>query len=154
VAAAFPFDLGTHYAEQAHQGHAALLLGALDGVLGLDRRVRLPGCSPLVEINHRADPAGRFEWLSLYNHSGQRGVALHAALPISEVQIGLAPQGPVQSVRSLVQKKSLPFAAEPDGRMRITLPVLRQYDIVAIEYSPGSDVGEGTEKPKENDAHE
>jgi hypothetical protein len=133
AAACFPFGIGTHYAEQAHQGHAALLLGAVDHLLGPDRRVRVSG-SPLVEVNHRADPGGRFEWISLYNHSGQRGSALHEPIPIAGIGIRFMPKEPVRSVRLLRADRECTFTAKDDGPIALTLPPLEHYEIVVFEY--------------------
>jgi hypothetical protein len=133
AAACFPFGIGTHYAEQAHQGHAALLLGAVDNLLGLKRRVRVSG-SPLVEVNHRADPNGRFEWISLYNHSGQRGNALHEPIPIGGIGIRFMPKEPVRSVRLLRADREWTFTKQDDGRIALALPPLKHYEIVVFEY--------------------
>jgi len=52
--------------------------------------VRLDGPA-LVEMNHRADRAGRFEWVSLYSHSGQLGKVTGAPVPIRKVTVIIIP---------------------------------------------------------------
>ncbi len=133
AAACFTFGIGEHYVQWAHQGHAALLLGAIDGMLGLQRRA-LVTASPLVEINQRADQHGRFEWISLYNHTGQRGNALHMPIPIAGIRIDFMPQKPVGAVRLLQADRQLRFTKREDGRITVVLPPLDHYEIVVFEY--------------------
>ncbi len=132
AAACFPFKLGTLYEMQAHQGHAALLLGAIDGLLGVERRTQLDGPA-LVEINHRADPKGQFEWVSLYNHSGQRGIALHDPIPIRQMELKFAPKHPVRSVRLLKTGVVYPRTSRADQPLSVPVGV-DDYEIVVFEY--------------------
>ena len=137
TAACFTFAIGSHYAWQAHQGHAALLVGAVDQVLKLNRRVKVTA-SHLVEINHRADPQGRFQWISLYNHSGQRDIALHAPVPIKSIEISLMPPKPVELVRCLHADRGLPIKRHDDGRVTVTVPRLDLYEIVVFQLGEDS----------------
>ncbi|GAH75431.1 unnamed protein product, partial [marine sediment metagenome] len=121
------------YEQQGHQGHAALLLGAIDNLLGLERRA-LVSAPPLVEINQRADQHGEFEWLSLYNHSGQRGNALHMPIPIAGIRISFRPRKSVRAVRLLRADQELTFTRRNDGRIDMVLPPLNHYEIVLFEY--------------------
>ncbi len=133
AAACFTFGIGTHYEQQAHQGHAALLLGAVDNLLGLDRRA-LVSAPPLVEINQRACRRGRFDWISLYNHTGQRGKAIHMPIPIAGIRISFKPRKPVRAVRLLSADRELKFTKQDDGRIAVALPPLKHYEIVVFEY--------------------
>jgi hypothetical protein len=137
AAACFTFAIGSHYAQQAHQGHAALLVGAVDHLLKLNRRVKVTA-SPLVEINHRADPEGRYQWISLYNHSGQRGIALHAPVPIASIEISLMPPKPVQVVRCLQADRRLPIKRHGNGRLSVTVPRLELCEIVVFQFGEDS----------------
>jgi len=132
TAACFTFGIGAHYQEQAHQGHAALLLGAIDHLLHLERRVQV-SASPLVEIAHRADRDGRFESISLYNHSGRRGSALHAPVPMADIRVRFKGQKPVQRVRLLHAGRELEFT-EQDERIVTVVPRLDHYEIIVFEY--------------------
>jgi len=133
AAACFTFGIGAHYEAQAHQGHAALLLGAVDDLLGAKRRLRV-STSPLVEIAHRADRAGRFEWVSLYNHSGQRGNALHAPIPITGIRVAFMPQKPVRKVRLLRADRQLDFIKQDDGLVAVVVPSLDHFEVLLFEY--------------------
>ncbi len=133
VAACFTFGIGAHYEQWGHQGHAALLLGAIDNILGLERRA-LTKAPPLVEINQRTSRQGKFEWISLYNHTGQRGNAMHMPVPISGIRIDFKPQKSVRAVRLLSTNQELPFTKGADGRVVIDLPPLNHYEIVVFEY--------------------
>lgn len=134
TAACFTFDIGRHYAEQAHAGHAALVMGAVDGVLALDRRVQVDA-SPLVEINHRAGENGRFEWISLYNHSGHRGNAIHAPLPMTGLKVSFAPRAAVHAVRLLKAGAELEPERDGDGRLLVTVPRLDHYEVLLVQYA-------------------
>ena len=131
--ACFTFDIGTHYAQQGHQGHAALLRGAIDKLLGLQRRAHV-SAPPLVEINQRAGQHDTFEWISLYNHSGQRGNALHMPIPIDNIRISFWPRKPIRTVRLLQADQELTFTTRNDGRIAILLPPLNHFEIVLFEY--------------------
>ncbi|MFZ5830468.1 MAG: hypothetical protein ACOY3P_10285 [Planctomycetota bacterium] len=131
--ACFTFGLGTHYAEQAHVGHSELLMGAIDNVLGLDRRLKVTA-PPVVEASHRTDPHGRFEWIGLFNHSGQRDKAMHRPLPIRDIQVSLEPRGAIKSVRLLQAGCDLEAKPGADARVLFTVPELEHYEVVLVEY--------------------
>ncbi len=133
AAACFTFGIGTNYEQQAHQGHAALLLGAIDNLLGLERRA-LVSAPTLVEINQRVDGQGQFEWISLFSHYGQRGIALHIPPPISDIRISFMPRKPVRAVHLLRADQELTFTKRDDDRITIELPPLNHYEIVVFDY--------------------
>jgi hypothetical protein len=126
-----PWHVGAHYERQGHAGHAALVRGAIDGLLRSPRRLRLEAPS-LVEVNHRVGRSGRFEWVSLINLSGQLEKVLHEPLPVRDVTIELQPQGTVNAVRLLHAGTSLEFTREK-GRLRCTVPELKSYEIVLFD---------------------
>ena len=109
------------------------MLGAIDRVLSLDRRLRV-STSPLVDVNHRAGRNGQFEWGSLYNHSGQLGNALHGPIPISSVRISFQPAKPVRSARSLATNQELEIVDEANNRIAVILRELKHHDVVLFEY--------------------
>jgi len=132
-AACFTFGIGAHYEQQCHQGHANLVVGAIDGLLGLDRRLKIDA-PPLVEVNHRIGQNGRFEWVGLFNNSGQRDKAFHQPLPITEIRIELKPRKSVRSVRLLRAGRELDFSRDVNGVISVTVPQLNHYEIVLFEY--------------------
>jgi hypothetical protein len=132
AAACFTFDIGAHYQEQCHQGHANLIMGAIDNVLGLDRRLDVK-TSPLVEVTHRTSRDGTFEWVGLFNHSGQLNNALHIPIRIDDIRMSIAPVNPIKTVRLLSNGKKL-RVSNRKGRISITIPSLKHYDILLLEY--------------------
>jgi len=128
-----PWRVGTEFEAFGHVGHAALVLGALDELLKLPRRVRVDGPA-LVEMNHRADRAGKFEWVSLYNHSGQLDKVIGAPVPIRDVTLEITPASPVKRARLLKSGESLPVKIDPKRNVTCTVPVLNAYDVVLFEY--------------------
>jgi hypothetical protein len=133
VVVCFPWGIGEHYQRQCHQGHASLVMGAIDSLLGLDRRLQV-AASPLVEITHRAGRDGTFEWVALFNHSGQRGDAMHAPVPMHDVAVTLRPNKPVERVRLLRGRKECLYQRR-DGRLAVALPRLDHYEVVLFEYA-------------------
>jgi len=133
TAACFTFGIGAHYEQQCHQGHADLVIGAIDNLLGLDRRLKVKTL-PLVEATHRIGRNGRFEWVGLFNHSGQRDKALHQPVPITEIKIALKPRASLKSVRLLKAGCQLDFSTDSSGRISITVPRLNHYEIVLFDY--------------------
>ncbi len=132
-AAYFPWEIGSHYQKQCHQGHANLVLGAMDNLLARRRTLRIES-HPLVEATHRRDSKGRFEWVALYNHSGQREDALHPPIPMRDITIRFQPAKPLKVVRLLKDTRELDFAAGNDGWVSLTVPELNHYEIVLFEY--------------------
>jgi hypothetical protein len=108
-------------------------MGTIDRLLELNRRLVVTA-SPLVEVTHRAGRNGKFEWVGLFNHSGQRGKALHQPFPITGIDIELKPAKPVKSVRLLKAKRNLDFKTGEDGRLHVQVPQLGHYEVVLFEY--------------------
>jgi hypothetical protein len=89
----------------------------------------------MVEVTHRRDPNGEFEWIALYNHSGRLENSFHPPLPIHDIQLSLqAGDKKVQSVKSLKNGKTIPFTTKKDGRIETTVSRLDCYDIVLVTY--------------------
>jgi len=132
-AAYFPWGIASHYQRQCHQGHANLVLGAMENLLGLNRNVKVES-HPLVEVTHRQDKNNQFEWVALYNHSGQRENALHRPIPIHEIRIHLQPAGPVKAVRLLKAQQQPDFSYAGNGQITVVIPQLNHYEIALFEY--------------------
>jgi len=128
-----PWRVGTEFEERGHAGHAAMVLGALDSLLQLPRRVQVDAPA-LVEMNHRADRAGQFEWVSLYNHSGQLDKVIGAPVPIREVTVTITPASLIKRARLLKSGESLPVKTGADGAVTCIVPVLNAYELVLFEY--------------------
>lgn len=132
AAALLTFNIGELYHQQAHLGHAALLVGAVDQLLQVDRRLRV-NTAPLVEINHRTSPSEGFEWISFYNHTGARGNALHEPLDITDIEVSLRSPSKIREIRSLATGEVLRFEQTGESAAQFTLPRLGRYDIVLIQ---------------------
>jgi hypothetical protein len=128
-----PWRVGSHFEELGHAGHAALVTSALDQLLQAPRRVRVEAPA-LVEVTHRVDSAGRFEWVSLYNHSGQMDRVLTAPVALRDLRVQIRPRSPVKNVRLLQAGKPLSLAAAAEGAMGCVVPLLNAYEIVLFEY--------------------
>jgi hypothetical protein len=135
-AAAFvPFQLGAMYREWGNQGQTLLAVGVLDNLLKANRRLKV-NTSPLVEVTHRRDPKGKFEWVALLNHSGHLENTTHPPIPIHDIRIGLKTDRPVRRVVSLSNGKELKAAETAAREMRAVLSRLEAFEIVLFEYAP------------------
>ncbi len=131
--AVFPWEIGTHYNQMFHAGHAMLVSGAIRHVLGFEPRVNVR-CPPMVEVTHRKDPRGRFEWVSLYHHAPRMAGALHAPVPIANIEVVFAAPNSITSVRLLKAGRALRAEKIADGHFRCVVPVLDRYEIVLVEF--------------------
>lgn len=129
----FPFDIGTHYFDQGHVGHAKLVQGTIDHLLGLERRLKITAPS-LVEVTHRVDPDGKFELVGLYNHSGQRDKFVHQPIPIRDIQIDLKPLKQIKTIRLLHSGRGLRIMPSSGENTIVTVPELTHFDAVLFEY--------------------
>jgi hypothetical protein len=127
-----PWAVGTHFHRQGHAGHAALVLAVLDHLLEPPRRVRVKAAA-MVEVTHRMDRGGRFEWISLYNHSGQMDRVQGAPVPLLEVEVHLRPHRPPRRVHLLGSRREIGFTAATDGMVSLVVPRLDEYEIVVVE---------------------
>jgi hypothetical protein len=107
-------------------------MGAIDNVLGLERRLEVR-TSPLVEVTHRISRDGTFEWVGLFNHSGQLSNALHAPIPVDDIRMTITPVRPIKAARLLSDGKKL-RTSKRKGRISMKIPTLEHYDIVLLEY--------------------
>jgi len=133
MAASFPFQIGAMYREWGNLGHPMLAVGTLDNLLEIGRRLKMES-SPLVEATHRRDPNGRFEWISFYNHSGRLENSFHPPIPINDIEIIFQPLRDVKTVRLLKDNHRLGFSVTKNGQVNVTVPELKQYEIVLFEY--------------------
>jgi hypothetical protein len=133
----FPWDLGGHYEPRVLEGHAALFAGALRA-LGVDPGRAKVQAPPMVELSHRVDPQGRFEWVALVNHPAQNGSAFHPPAPLRDLPLRLKAKGPVSSVRLLRNGRKLPFQRQAGGWLQVRLPELKDFEFVLFERQGGS----------------
>ncbi len=127
-----PWEIGSHYQRRGHHGHAYLVMGALEGLLGLERSLEM-AASPLVEVSRHESVDGKFGWVGLVNHSGQNGTAFHKPVPISDVVVEFKADKGVKKVRLLRAKENLDFKVK-DGWGRFVVPRLEGFEIVLCEY--------------------
>ena len=129
-----PWSLGSHYAKMKHPGHAALLMGTVEGLLRTPRTVRVKA-SPLVEIQHMRDEEGRFEWVSLVNLSGQKdGGGFFEPVPMRDLEVEILPRRPVASARLLRAGREVPWEPRDGGRAACRVPELGPFEIVLFTY--------------------
>jgi hypothetical protein len=134
MAASFPFQIGAMYREWGNLGHPMLAVGTLDNLLDTGRRLKVKS-SPLVEVAHRRDPKGKFEWIALYNHSGRLENSFHSPIPIENVRINLKLSRPIKRFTSMTDNKRLMSISKSSDEMEIILPKLDVFEVVLVEYA-------------------
>jgi hypothetical protein len=134
TAASFPFRIGSMYREWGNPGHSMLAVGTLDNVLKTGRRLKIES-SPLLEATHRRDIKGRFEWVSLYNHSGRLENSFHAPIPIDDIKINLETSRPIKRITSLTNRDPLKSTSNSSNEIQIILSRLNVFEVVLVEYS-------------------
>ncbi len=134
IAACLPFRIGAMYREWGNLGHPMLAIGTLDNLLRTGRRLKIDS-HPLVEATHRRDPEGRFEWISLYNHSGRLENSFHRPIPIGNVRLSLKAAHPIRRIASLTNGARLAWTKESSNEAQIILPRLGVFEIVLVEYA-------------------
>lgn len=105
----------------------------IENVLMSNLRLHVTGSS-LVEITHRKQPDGKFEWLSLYNHSGRMENSFHKPIPIRDINVALQTGRKVKQVRLLKDGSALSTKIGRSGVLTATVPELDVFEIILVEY--------------------
>ena len=132
-AAILPFHVGAMYKEWGNQSHPLLAIGTLDKLLHAGRRLNVD-TSPLVQVSHRRDPEGAFEWIGLQNHSGQVLNVVHNPIPVGHIRIQLRTDKPIKRIRSLTDGNELAQRQIAPGHVEIVLPRLEAFEVVLVEF--------------------
>ncbi len=128
--AIIPWQIGTHYKNHSHHGHAMLLMAVLRDVLQCPFALSTDA-SPLVMVTaHRA--AGH-RLVSLMNLSGQLGTAFLPPVPMRNIRISINMEETPVSVRTLCGGESLCFSRMADGALEFTIPSLDLLEVVVVE---------------------
>lgn len=127
------FPIGATYDHTRHYGHSALMESAIKSLLGYTPAMTTDG-SPLLEVSHRLDSEGDFEWFGLMNHSGQLGNAFYQPLPLPGFTLSFTPEKEIKSVRLMGSDSPVQFKRAGDGALEVELDGLDFYDILLVEY--------------------
>jgi hypothetical protein len=126
-----PWEIGKHYQKLGNHAHALLFRRTLHDLAGLEPSV-IANTSPLVEVCSQIRKDGKWQLISLVNHSGQNGSAFLEPLPIRDIGITLACDAPVSKVRALRNQVELDFS-QADRIVRCVLPNLGLFETVVVE---------------------
>ncbi len=132
--ASFPWKIGEHYHWQGHQGHAKLVIGAIKGLLGFNPAVNFNKEYPLIEINRRGDKDKTFEWVSLFNLTGQKDGKAYKPVPLHGISIKISPRKKIDKVRLLSSNQKINFQSINNNKIKITIPKLQSYETILCEY--------------------
>ena len=131
----FPWKPGEHYENRSHDGHDALALGALFGMLGFGRTITIEPAQRLLEISSRQDLQGKFEWIGLVNHSGNNGTALVDCIALRDIAVTVQPAKKVSRVKLLKADLQLDFTVTNQGRLTCIIPRIDRFEILVLEYA-------------------
>ncbi len=131
--ATIPWSVGRHYNQRLHHAHNAVVAGTIEGLLEYEPKLMVE-TSPLIEVSHRRDRGGRFEWVALINHSGQNGTVYHAPVPVADVSIKLKADAKIKSARCLAGGKTLELSRGRNGSVECVLGKVDAFEIVVFEY--------------------
>lgn len=127
-----PWEIGSHYEYKSHHAHSMVVQTALNDLLELEYDIEV-NAPPLVEISFLQSDSGDYTLIGMANLSGQLGTAYHKPLPIFNIPVQVRTDKPVSRIRLLRAGKEV-SAKELDGKTSFTLPVLNEFEVVALEY--------------------
>jgi len=127
------FPIGSLYDHTRHYGHSALMQAAIHTLLGYKSAISTDAL-PLLEMSHRLDRQGNYEWFGLVNHSGQLGKAFHQPVSLPGFTISFRPVKEVERVSLLGSDKPVQLRTVKGGDVMMRLEGLDFYDILLVEY--------------------
>ena len=127
------FPIGSLYDHTRLYGHSALMQAAIHTLLGYNSALSTDA-SPLLEMSHRMDINGSFEWFGLINHSGQLGKAFHKPVSLPGFTISFSPVKEVERISLLGSDRPVQFGTVKGGDVMMRLEGLDFYDILLVEY--------------------
>jgi len=86
-----------------------------------------------VEVVLRSQQQGRRRLLHLVNFTGEMTRPIQKIVPLRDVRITLTGGAGVRRVHTLVTPRRLPFEKDQDGRLRVVLPGMAEYEVVVFE---------------------
>lgn len=131
-AVTIPWDVGSHYEEYSHEGHARLVMAALRDLLGY-----LPSLTvdapPFVEVAAHYNKTKRRHLVHFINLGGQLGTAYHQPPPLHDLKVTFdTPRAPRRAY-ALRAAIDVPFTAD-EAKITVTLPRLSLFETVVVEY--------------------
>jgi len=127
------FPIGSLYDHTRHYGHSALMQAAIHTLLGYKSAISTDAL-PLLEMSHRLDRQGNYEWFGLVNHSGQLGKAFHQPVSLPGFTISFRPVKEVERVSLLGSDKPVQLRTVKGGDVMMRLEGLDFYDLLLVEY--------------------
>jgi len=129
-----PWSIGKHYESLSNHAHSMLLVGALRDLLQV-KNIVSADVSPLVELASHIQKDGKWQLVSLVNHSGQLGTGFFEPLTIYDIPVRLKVDRPVTGVKALYGGMSLNFHVDNGSELSFTLPRLELFETIVIEFS-------------------
>ncbi|GGQ33253.1 hypothetical protein ACFFKE_30300 [Streptomyces mutabilis] len=127
-----PWNLGTHYEEYAHDGHARLVLAALRDLLAVKPSLTTDAPAT-VEVSTRDNPGAGCRLVNLVNVTGQLGTAFHAPVPVRDITVHLTLRRTPVRAHALRSDEDIHLAIDGDT-VSLTVPETGLFETVVIEY--------------------
>ena len=126
----FPWPIDELFYDHSHPEHRTLLAQAVATVAG-GRQV-VAEAPPQVEVVVSRRPDGAHV-VHLINHSGHQDRSFHDPLPIFDIGLSVALEGPSPaSARALVADADVPLTAADDGRVLVRVPRLDTFEVLVL----------------------
>lgn len=127
-----PWRVGAQYYRKGNYMHRALVTGALQNILGVQKSV-VTNASPLIEMSHMSNRKGAFEWIGMINHSGQIGGSYREPVPVRNITLRFRPQKPVKAINLMRSATTIPFT-ENNGWVECVVPTVEDFEMVVAAY--------------------
>jgi hypothetical protein len=99
------------------------------------QRVQLLGAPESLEVTHRVKPDGSADIIHLVNYTGGMSRPILEAVPLNGLELRLRGIGRVKEVRWLSSNRKLRAAPGARGELRIALPPVHEYEVIAVTRS-------------------
>ena len=127
-----PWCIGHHYQVHGNSAFKLLFDSILQGPGDLQKSLHLES-SPLLEACSQVQADEKWQLVTLVNHSGQNGNAVHPPVPITDIRIRIKTKKVVKKVHLLKAKKILGF--ENKGSFcHFTVPGLNLFETIVLEF--------------------
>lgn len=129
-----PWNIGKHYETLSNHSHSMLLVSTLRDLLEAENLISVD-VSPVVELASHIQKDGKWQLISLVNHSGQLGTGFFKPLTIFDIPIRLKVDRNVVGVKTLCGGMELDFTLDNNNEISFILPKLELFETVVIEFS-------------------
>jgi hypothetical protein len=127
-----PWSPGALFHQQGHVNTSDFCSDVLEGFAGISPF--LGNLSPMVEVTHYQSDDGTYHLIHLVNGSGHFGSSFYPPVSMHDIQIEIAIEGQIKSVKGLRCGRPLPYELL-NGQLSINLPQLGLFEVIKIDLT-------------------